>query len=116
MASPTRLTTYRGDTLNLPISMVNTDTGEPQDITGWTFYFTLKSKIGNADADAEVKKDVSLHSNPTGGQTAIELTASDTANLLGQYTYDIEFLKPDGTVTTIVEDKITFLQSVTRRP
>ena len=87
----------------------------PLDITGYTFYFTAKKKIGDKDANAVLSKDVTTHVNPTGGVTAIIFAPSDTVNKSGEYVYDI--VREDTSAGKVQISKGTFTveQAVTDR-
>ena len=64
----------------------------PIDITGYTFLFTVKSKISDTDASAIIKKTITSHSDPTNGVTQIALVESDTEDQSGSYLYDFQRL------------------------
>lgn len=64
----------------------------PVDITGYTFLFTVKSKISDSDANAIIKKEITSHSDPTNGVTEIVLVETDTQDLSGVYLYDYQRL------------------------
>lgn len=85
------------------------------DITGWTIFFTVKQNAGQTDDDAKIKKDITVHTDPLNGQSAIELTPSDTANLLGGYLYDIQYKDTTGKIQTIVEGIFSVSKDITRR-
>jgi hypothetical protein len=87
----------------------------PIDITGWTVYFTVKSSVKDEDDDAIIKKDVTIHTDPTAGRTAISLSPSDTSVAPGNYIYDIQVKTASGDIHTILENGITISQDVTRR-
>lgn len=60
-------------------------------ITDFKIYFTLKTKQEDSDANAKVNKIITSHTDAINGKTLIEFSASDTAGLLGNYYYSIEF-------------------------
>jgi hypothetical protein len=112
------LSTYRGDTYSLSINFTD-ENAVAIDITGWTLFFTVKSRKTDTDAQAIAAelpvKTITIHSNPTGGQTVISLTASETNSLSGKYYYDIQYKKPDGTIKTFLKGVINFTEDITRR-
>lgn len=67
--------------------------GNPIDITGYTVYFTVKKKpdADDDDSSAVIKKDVSVHTDPTNGETSIEIAKADTEDVEPRrYVYDLQ--------------------------
>lgn len=87
------------------------------DLTGATVFFTAKSTISNSadDSDAVIEKEVTSHTDPTGGVTVIPLTSTDTNVTPGEYYYDIQIKAADGTITSIPVRKMEIFGDVTRR-
>lgn len=87
--------------------------GNLKDITGWTFWMTVKKTSAVPDSEAAVQKKVTSHTDPTNGETEITLTAADTADLSGSYQYDMQYKTSGGDVKTFmigtihVDDDIT---------
>lgn len=112
--STNKLSTFRGDSFTLNLNF--TDSNDAViNITGWTVFFTIKSKVSDADAAAVVSKTITSHTNAAQGQTVVSLSPTDTAALDGEYFYDIQFKKADGTVKTLVKSNIRFEEDVTIR-
>lgn len=106
---------YRGDTREYTLTFVNGD-GSAIDITGWTIFFTMKEKESDDDDDAKIKKDITSHSNPTGGITSFTLEAGDTDDLEGRkYYYDIQAKKANGDIVTVTKGRVRVLIDVTIR-
>ena len=106
---------YRGDSWEYTLSFTNND-GSKINITGWKIYFTLKKYAWKSDGDADVKKDILVHSNPLEGETKITLEARDTENLTaGIYVFDIQIKRADGTVLTVLKGKLEIILDITRR-
>lgn len=105
----------RGDdhTINLTI----TDSDGAVDLTGYTVFFTVNdSKEPASDASAVIQKDVTSHSSPTTGQTAIQLDPADTASVTpGTYWYDIQLKDGSGNITSFPKDRFTLVSDITRR-
>mgnify|MGYP001231972017 CR=1 FL=1 len=101
----------RGDSASINFSMAGTD------LTGATVYFTAKSEIDNAvdDSAAAITKETTSHTNPTAGETVIELTPEDTNVAPGIYYYDIQVKTAGGRVTSIPTRKLRVWADVTRR-
>ena len=106
---------YRGDSRQYTLSFTNND-GSKIDITGWKIYFTLKKYAWKADANADLKKDITAHSNPLEGETKITLTTGDTKNLgIGVYIFDIQIKRADGTILTVLKGTLEIMLDITRR-
>lgn len=87
----TDLTIYEGEDKTFTVT-IKDSSGTAIDITGYTFLFTVKSKISDTDADAIIKKVITSHSDPTNGVTQIALVESDTEDQSGSYLYDFQRL------------------------
>ncbi|MEI6297396.1 MAG: hypothetical protein WCO84_07210 [bacterium] len=108
------LTGYRGDSKTINLTF-KTDAGVAINITGWTIFFTAKASKTDADAAAAIQKNVTAHTNASGGITDIVLAPADTIGCLGNYFYDIQAKKADGTILTVVDGIITFKEDITIR-
>ena len=108
-----KLECFRGDSKTLKFNFTDGNNAEIN-ITDWIVYFTVKKNTDDADNDAVIHKQVSTHYDALHGHTVVVLTPADTNELTGTYHYDIQFKKPDGTVKTLVKDKIEFLYDITR--
>ena len=82
------------------------------DITDWTVYFTIKGNVDDDDDDAELRKSVTSHSEPTSGKTLIELTTSDTDIDKGNYYYSIDYKDDEGNEDVLFQGRITILEPV----
>lgn len=91
-----------------------TRNGIPEDITGWTVYFTVKEEENDADNDAVIKKDITSHTDPTNGITLIQLTTSDT-DREGSFRYDIKFKDDEGNSDILLWGEISFVKPITQR-
>lgn len=99
------LKAMRGDTFIRSLSFVD-ESGTVIDITGWTIFFTAKNVLSEADAAAEVSVNVTSHTSPTGGLTQILASAAAMTIEPGDYFYDIQIKKADGTIFTILSGKL----------
>ena len=114
MASNQDLSLIRGDTATYTITIVDSDS-VAVDITGWIVWMTIKENFSDTDLQAKVQKEVTVHTNPTGGITTITIAASDTASLDGgTYKYDIQFKKLDATIETVLYGDFVISEDVTR--
>jgi hypothetical protein len=89
--------------------------GVPQDITGWTIFFTLKRSLYDSDNDALIKKTVTVHTDPTNGKTEFSITSAETDSLSGTYYYDIQYKDTGNKINTVMIGTMNFQEDVTRR-
>lgn len=119
MSSETQIQKYnlvgvRGDSWSRTINFKN-QAGSPIDITGWEIFFTVKTALSDTDTNAVLQKNITSHTDPLNGLSAISFTAAETNNVSGKYHYDIQVKKSDGTIKTYLYGEITFLEDSTRR-
>lgn len=108
MARNQDLTIKRGTTFPIEITITDAD-GDPVDLTGATIYFTAKaveSDIITDDASAVIEKDVTVHTDPTEGESLVTLSAADTTVTPNTYFYDITVKYASGVVNTPIEGKL----------
>ena len=111
-----RLNLIQGDDQSIPIEVTNEQTGAPEDITGWKFYFTVKLSWEDPDSDAVIAIDVVDHIDPTQGLTAIPITAEDSSVAPGVYQYDVQAKDNLGNIITVVASQIcSIIPEITRR-
>jgi len=73
-----------------------TASGSPVDLTGKTVIFTVKKQADINDANddnAIIRKTITTHSNPSVGETLLELSAADTT--IPEGTYYADFRIPE---------------------
>lgn len=103
-----------GDTFSKTISITDKN-GNGKDITGWTFYVTVKETLDEPDSEAVLSTDVTSHDNATEGQTSFSFPASETEELsdgAGYYFFEMKYEDTSGTVETIVQRRISFKETV----
>lgn len=108
----TQLRATRGDDLSISLTIKTDDAAT--DITGWVFYFTVKNSPNDPDSEAVAQNIVSEHIDPEAGLTAVGLSSSETFELKGTYYYDIQAIRDDGSVLTIVNSTIEFEMDISR--
>lgn len=91
------ITVKRGETktINLHIK----ENGADKNITDYTISFTVKvnsKDFDDSDSVAVIKKDITTHTDPTAGKTAIVLDENDTKLPPRTYVYDIKIKSPSG--------------------
>jgi len=106
----------RGDTWNLQFLMQDSN-GNSLDVTGNQYWFTLKSNINFSDQEAELQ--VGPLSVPAGeasqGIVNISINGGLTTLLTpATYNYDLQEVKNDGTVSTLLIGKIKVRADITR--
>jgi hypothetical protein len=106
-----RLSFYKENTVTIDLNFTDVD------LTGATVYFTLKSDYDDdaTDSTALISKDVTVHTNPTAGETAVILTPTDTNITPGNYYYDVKLEKASGEQQTIQIGRCKVLPAVTNR-
>lgn len=109
----TSLKIFRGDDITINVR-VKDSAGDAVDITGYTFWFTAKSQESDIDANAEIQKEVTSHTTPASGLTAITLSNSDTdLDTDKEYFYDIQMKDTGGSVTTLVKGRMLIKKDIT---
>lgn len=93
----------------LVIEMTYTDEdGDPVNITGFKFIFTVKAKTSDSDTSAIIKKEVTSHTNALGGITQIVCnpgTETDqTTKTPGQYVGSVRVINTVGEQVFETED------------
>jgi hypothetical protein len=86
----------------------------PEDITGWTIIFMVKTKMSDDDGDAIINKTITTHSEPTQGKSLIRLEIADTDIPPKSYYYAVKFIddQTPENVGVIVRGKITIERTV----
>jgi hypothetical protein len=108
------LNVFKRDTLTIGLS-IKDNVGSPVDITGYTFFFTVKTSDSIPDSGATIQKDVTSHTTPASGISAIICSSSDTDVATGRYYYDIQMKDTGSAISTLCKGFITFEQDVTVR-
>jgi len=109
-----RLSFVRGDSRDITLT-IKDSLGVAVDITGWTVFFTVKENKEDTDDNAKIAKDVTTHTDPTGGITKISLSSDDTEDLLGEYYFDIQIKTDNDDIFTLDNDICSFEHDITRR-
>ena len=105
-----------GDAFVLSVVIEDPDTGLPVDITDAKVMFTLKKTLLQEDADAPLKKDITIHSDPINGTTEIPLTNADTSIASGEYYWSLRVVFQGGEILTAVPgEKMAMIPHSTKR-
>lgn len=104
---------HRGDTYTSKVT-VKTAAGVAIDITGETYWFTMKSDPTVTDANADVQVSVvAAGADATNGIVYLAVPAATSEVLeIGPYSYDIQRVNA-GVVTTLMSGKVKVIQDIT---
>jgi len=118
-----KITMFIRDDRTLSV-VVNLDTGTPVNLTGAKIWFTVKSRSTDTDASALIlKKNVAAGGDNSQikitvgaeGKAEIYIVPADTTALNpGTYLYDIQITLASGKTYTVVRDKFTLKEDVTK--
>ena len=103
----------RGDDWTLKLNI--TSSGSAVDVTGYTYYWTLKDNVDDADPGA-----LQVTASPTGsaaqaGEVVLSAAAATTTNITPQtYNYDVQQVNGSGVVQTLLLGKIKVVKDITR--
>jgi|DEB0MinimDraft_6_1074348.scaffolds.fasta_scaffold01024_5 hypothetical protein len=107
----------RGDDWTIKLTL--SDSGSPLNITGYTYWFTLKDNIDDADPGAlQVSITPSASGSPSeASQGIVYITAAkaltDTVTP-ATYNYDVQQVDGTGKVQTLLIGKVKVVKDVTR--
>lgn len=103
----------RGDDWTIKLTV--TQDGSVVDITGYTYYFTLKSDIDAADPGDLQVTATSSGADAAAGIVYINVTDTQTNNLDPRnYNYDVQQIDDTGSVQTLLLGKVKVVKDVTR--
>jgi hypothetical protein len=106
---------YRGDDYTLSVEVKDAD-GNAYDLTGCTLFHTVKENESDSDDDAVIKSDVTTHTDPTNGESEIDVPDTDTDDLTpGDYYYDVQLKDASGNIYTLEKGVMTVEYDVTVR-
>jgi len=109
--------TSQGDSFSRIINFTNS-AGAAIDITGYTFYLTVKKDVADLDAAAKISATVTPEQlvSPASGSVTISVSKTTMATVApGTYLYDIKYKKGDGTVFTALSGNFTVTPTITLR-
>lgn len=102
----------QGATWSKTLTLTDTDTGLPIDLTGYTFRGQMRTDYDAAAAAASFTCTVA---SALEGIVTVYLSATATAAIAyGGYVYDIEMVKPDTTVARLLYGKAKVTPEVTK--
>ena len=115
------ITVYRGDTIDLDLTITTGSPSTSADLAGATLYFTLKEQVSMTDAQATVRKESPEASGITitdaaGGLATVNIGTGDSYYFkTGPYYYGVQLKDATSNVFTIVTGLFNVLADVTRR-
>lgn len=102
----------RGD--DWTIKVVVSSGGQVLDVTGYTYYFTLKSDIDSPDP-GDLQVTATPSEDPTAGLVYINVPRTLTNSLEPRtYNYDVQQQDDTGSVQTLLIGKVKVVKDVTR--
>lgn len=109
-----KLTRYRGDTI-ADVFLLKDRSGNPRDLTGWTFTLTVDSRSDPPDATTVIYSISGTVLTPESLGTVEFVPTSGNANQSpGTYYYDIQAVMPDARKVTLVKSTYTYVQDITK--
>lgn len=111
--SPT-LQVPRGDDVPLSVTFTNMQ-DEAIDISSSTVFFTVKKNLDDADDAALIKVEQTEHDAPSDGKTIIELSNTNTNLPTGNYFYDLQLVRSNGKVSSILYGRFQVVPDITKR-
>ena len=105
---------YEGNDWKLLVTVKDKVTGDPEVITGYEFFFTVKNSAEDSDAEAIVKHD-QISINGESGEIILHIPNSLTDIISKTYYYDVQMKNTDEEITTLRVGKIKVSQRITDR-
>jgi hypothetical protein len=99
---------YQGDDYG---AVVTVNGGTPPDVIAG---YTAKAQIREDTADACPDVAAEISAQVASPVVNLAIPSAVTANLCGQYVWDLELTDPDGIVTTILAGNVVVTSEVTR--
>lgn len=104
----------RGDDWSLKLNI--TSSNSAVDVTGYTYYWTLKSDVDASDSAAALQVTAAPSgSAAAAGEVILTASAAVTTNITPQtYSYDVQQVNDTGAVQTLLIGKIKVVKDITR--
>lgn len=109
----TAIVRYRGDTV-ADRYVVKDASGAVVNITGCSFKLTINSLKTPPDITTQLCQIVGVIVDAATGIVDFPFTVGDADQVPGVYFYDIEMTDASGAIETLVVDKYTFKQDITK--
>jgi hypothetical protein len=108
--SNANLAIYQGDDYSAVVTVSESGSPVPPDLTG----FTAQSQIRIGPADANPQVVVEIGTSVAANLVTLTIPAPLTALMSGLYVWDLQLTAPDGTITTILAGGVTVTAQVTK--
>lgn len=104
----------RGDSKTYTLTFTD-NSGAPINISTWIIYYTVKEYQEQPDADAAIRKTITIHTDPTHGISDIVLENADTQELKAPqcYWHDIQ-INIAGKINTVAFGQLNVIADITR--
>ena len=115
------ITVFRGDTINLDLTITTGASSGVADLTDATLYFTVKEELSTSTANATIKKQSPTLSGitittPLSGLATVNISTGDSYYLqTGPYYYGVQLKDSLDAIHTIVTGLFNVKADVTRR-
>lgn len=109
---------YRGDNHTIRLAFTDTEADAPVDLTGWSFFMTMKLNPFSDDDEAGVVVDLINVEGPeiTIGNIDFSIPREQSEKLVPTlYFLDVQAKSPDGAITTLFKGRQQVLSDVTKR-
>lgn len=109
------ISVYRGDSWPLVVTVNNSTTGLPINITGYQFKLTVDRKISPTTAPSTTKifELTGVVSNGAAGQVTFT-PSSANHSVAGEFFYDIQMTNTSNNIKTIKKSTYSILQDITK--
>jgi hypothetical protein len=103
----------RGDDWTFKLTI--TSSGSPVDITGYSYWFTLKTSDTDADPGALQTTTVAAGADALNGIIYVTAANADTIGITpGTFYYDIQQVDDLGAITTLLLGKVKVVRDITQ--
>jgi len=92
-----------------------TTDGVPENLEGWTIYFTVKNSLEDPETSSIITKDIVITEDPGDGKVDITLTPDDTDIIPKVYWYDITVKDEQGNVNVVAFGRVKVTKHATQR-
>jgi hypothetical protein len=109
----TQVNYYRGDGYPLLLTVTDSGTGNPVDITNYTFLLTVNKEEAPIDDSRQVFQAAGTIVDGPNGQVSFPVVPANTAEV-GDYFYDVQMTTVGGDVRTIAKDAFIVSMDITK--
>ena len=112
-----KLDLVKGDYESFDVVFTDSETGDPFDLTGLTFMFTMNKHNNDTDDErAVVTLDLPAPEDPTEGILPVNISDDVLEEVdEGVYPFDVQYVDGDGKPKTVIIGEATVILDVTKR-